>query len=125
MESIRQRQVGELIKRHFSSVLQQEGRYIYEDALVTVTNVKMSPDLMLAKIYVSVYNTMNKQGVVLEIQEHIHRLRQSLSQRIRKHVRRIPQLEIFLDDTLDEMYRLNSIFDRLHETNQMGSEEEE
>lgn len=125
MESIRQRQVGELIKRHFSSVLQQEGRYIYEDALVTVTNVKMSPDLMLAKIYVSVYNTMNKQGVVLEMQEHIHRLRQSLSQRIRKHVRRIPQLEIFLDDTLDEMYRLNSIFDRLHETNQMGSEEEE
>lgn len=125
MESIRQRQVGELIKRHFSSVLQQEGRYIYEDALVTVTNVKMSPDLMLAKIYVSVYNTMNKQGVVLEMQEHIHRLRQSLSQRIRKHVRRIPQLEIFLDDTLDEMYRLNSIFDRLHETNQMGSEQEE
>ena len=125
MESIRQKQVGELIKRHFSSVLQQEGRYIYNDALVTVTNVKMSPDLMLAKIYVSVYNSLNKQGVVLEMHEHIHRLRQSLSQRIRKHVRRIPQIEIFLDDTLDEMYRLNTIFDRLHETNQMGSSEEE
>jgi len=125
MESIRQKQVGELIKRHFSVVLQQEGRYIYGDALVTVTEAKMSPDLMIAKIYLSVYNTMNKQAVVLELREHLTRLRQSLGQRVKKHVRRIPHLEIFLDDTLDEMYRLNTLFDRLHETNQMGSPEEE
>ena len=125
MESIRQKQVGEMIKRHFSIVLQQEGRYIYNDALVTVTEVKMSPDLMIAKIYLSVYNTMNKQAVILELREHLVRLRSSLSQRIKKHVRRIPHLEVFLDDTLDEMYRLNTLFDRLHETNQMGSPEEE
>ena len=125
METIRQKQVGEMVKRHFSVVLQQEGSYIYGDSLVTVTHVKMSPDLMIAKIYVSVYNNLNKQAVVLELQQHYGRLRQSLSQRIKKHVRRIPQIEIYLDDTLDEMYRLNTLFDRLHDTNQMGSPEEE
>lgn len=114
-----------MIKRHFSIVLQQEGRYIYGDTLVTVTHVVMSPDLMIAKVYLSVYNSLNKQAVILELREHIVRLRQSLAHRIKKHVRRIPQLEIFLDDTLDEMYRLNTLFDRLHETNQMGSPDEE
>lgn len=125
MESIRQKQVGELIKRHFSIVLQQEGRYIYGDTLVTVTHVFMSPDLMIAKVYLSIYDSLNKQAVIIELREHVVRLRQSLAQRIKKHVRRIPHLEIFLDDTLDEMYRLNNLFDRLHETNQMGSPDEE
>ncbi len=106
-------------------MLQQEGRYIYGDALVTITDVKMSPDLMIAKVYVSVYNRLNKQATILEMRDQYVRLRQSLSQRIKKHVRRIPALEFFLDDTLDEMYRLNSLFDKLHEENQMGSPEEE
>src|SRR5690606_9395860 len=125
METIRQKQVGELIKRHFSTVLQQEGRYIYGDALVTITDVKMSPDLMIAKVYVSVYNRLNKQATILEMRDQYVRLRQSLSQRMKKHVRRIPALVFFLDDTLDEMYRLNSLIDKLHEENQMGSPEEE
>ena len=56
MESKRQKQVAELIKRNFGTLLQQEGAYIYgSEALVTVTSVKMSPDMSLAKIYLSVY----------------------------------------------------------------------
>ena len=124
MESIRQQQVAELVKRNFGALLQSEGSYIYEDAFVTVTKVKMSSDLGLARIYCSVYNTENKQAVILKMEEEYSRLRQSLGYRLRKHVRRIPELEFFLDDTLDEMYRLNALFDRLHEENQMGSEEE-
>ena len=93
-------------------------------ALVTVTKVKMSSDLGLAKIYLSVYNTENKQEVLLMFQQEAMRLRQSLAQRIRHKMRRVPDIDFYLDDTLDEMYRLNSIFDKLHSDNQMGSEEE-
>ena len=85
METVRQRQVAELIKRNFSIVLQQEGAYIYgSDILVTVTNVKLTPDFSLANIYLSVYNTETKQEVLLELEEHYSRLKQSLSHRIRK-----------------------------------------
>ncbi len=125
MESKRQKQIAEIVRRHFSDVLQQEGRYIYDNALVTVTSVKMSPDLGLAKIYLSVYNTDNKQGVVLNLEHEIVRLRQAFSQRVRRQMRRIPEIALYLDDTLDEMYRLNQLFDRLHDENQMGSGEEE
>lgn len=125
MPTIRQKQIGELIKRHFSILLQQEGKYIYgSEPLVTVTNVVMSPDFGIAKIYLSVYNHQSKQEVILEMEENVTHLRQSLASRIRKQIRRIPELHFFLDDTLDEMYRLNALFDQLKEDHQMGSEEE-
>ncbi len=122
MESKRQRQVAELIRRNFGLVLQAEGGYVFGNSvLVTVTNVKMTPDFNLAKVYLSVYNTENKQEVILEMEENYPRLHQSLCRRIRKHIRRMPDLQFFIDDTLDEMYRLNELFNKLHEDNQMGA----
>jgi ribosome-binding factor A len=124
MSTVRRNQVAEMIRRNFSLVLQDEGKYIFEsEPLVTVTSVKMSPDLGLAKIYLSVYNTENKQGVILLMQEEKSRLKQSLGMRLRRHMRRIPDIDFYLDDTLDEMYRLNALFNRLHEAGQMGEEE--
>ena len=114
MASVRQSQVASTVKRHFSVVLQQEGIYIYgPEPLVTVTNVTVTPDISEAKVYLSVFNVEDKQTVLLEIEENMARLRQLFSQRIRKQVRRVPNVKVYMDDTLDEMYRLNQIFDQL------------
>jgi ribosome-binding factor A len=114
MPSIRQEQVAEMIKRHFSRVLQEQGSYVYGNStLVTVTTVQISPDFSLAKIYLSVYNTDNKQEVILMMENEATQLRHALSQRLRKKLRRIPFLNFYLDDTLDEMYRLREVFDRI------------
>ncbi len=124
METKRQKQVAETIRRNISVVLQNEGGYIYgNDILVTVTSVKMSPDMGIAKIYLSIYNTENKQAVILQLDDNIHRLRQSLAHRIKKHMRRIPQINFYMDETLDEMYRLNELFNKLGDENQMGATE--
>ncbi len=124
-ESKRMLQVAEMVKRNISIVFQQEGTYYYgSEALVTVTNVKMSSDLGIAKIYLSIYNTENKQAVLLEIEENAHQIKQSFSQRVRKQLRRVPRLDFYEDETLDEMYRLNSLFGQLKSDNQMGKEEE-
>ncbi len=125
METKRQKQVAELIKRHFSMVLQKEGYTIYgNEVMVTVTQVRMSPDLSLAKIYLSIYNTENKQAVMMVMEENLYRLRQSLVARIRKHVRRIPDINLYMDETIDEMYRLDALFKRLHRENQMGDSDD-
>lgn len=114
METRRQRQVGEMVKRHFSIVLQQEGSYVYgTEVLVSITHVMMTSDLGLAKIYLSVWNTDNKQAIILMMHDHNNRLRQLLSQRIRKHVRRIPYIEFYLDETLDEIERVEQLFEGL------------
>lgn len=126
METKRQKQVAEIVKRNIGIVLQQEGTYIYgSSTLVTVTAVKMSPDFNLAKIYLSVYNRENKEAVIDELDANVHRLRQSLAYRIKRHVRRIPEIQFYIDETLDEMYRLNVLFKDLEKDNQMGSANEE
>lgn len=113
MASKRQEQVAEMIKRNFGIVLQQEGSYIYGDAFVTVTQVQVTPDLSQAKLYISVFNSDNKQEVLLQLERETKKLKQSLAHRIKRHVRRIPDIAIFMDDTLDEMYKLNKLFDDL------------
>lgn len=111
MESIRQKQVAELIRRQFSMILTEEGRYIYgTQVLVTVTQVIMTSDLALAKIYLSIYNTENKQEVLLEMEENTTRLKQALHSRIRKQVRAMPELKFYIDDTLDEVYKVEALF---------------
>jgi len=125
-ESKRMLQIAELVKRNISIVFQQEGNYFYgSEVLVTVTSVRMSSDLGIAKIYLSIYNTDNKQAVLLEIEENAHQIKQSFAQRVRKHLRRVPRLDFYEDETLDEMYRLNKVFGDLKSENQMGDHREE
>lgn len=123
-ESKRQKQMGETVKRHFSTVLQQQGGNIYGfEVLVTITEVKMTPDLGLAKIYFSIFNTENKQETLLLLQQAQQDLRQALSQRLKKHARRVPHIDFYIDETLDEMYRVDTLFNKLEEDNQMGEKE--
>lgn len=126
MASKRQLQIAEALKRHFSEVLQHEGYLIYgSEPLVTVTNVQVSPDISMAKVYLSIYNVASKEMVLELINQNGTRLRQLLAGRVKNHLRRVPHLEFFLDQLLDEMDKVDNLFERLYAENQMGSSEEE
>ncbi|MFN8280374.1 MAG: 30S ribosome-binding factor RbfA [Saprospiraceae bacterium] len=123
MESIRQKQVGELIRRQFSTVLNTEGKYIYGyEPLVTITDVKMSPDLGLAKVYLSVFNQENKQEIILLLEDQVSKLRHALHSRISRQLRIMPDLRFYLDETLDEAYKLDQLFKKLHDEKQFGED---
>lgn len=97
-------------------ILTEEGSNIYgRDKLVTITDVKMTPDLLIAKVYISVYGTENKQEVILLMDDNLTRLRQALAGKIGKQMRRMPEVEFFLDDTVDEMYRVEALLNRIGE----------
>jgi ribosome-binding factor A len=116
MESIRQKQVGELLRRYFSMILTEEGSNIYgRDKLVTVANIRMTPDLLIANIYISVYGTDFKQEVILEMEENYPRLHAALIRKVGKQMRRMPQLVFHLDDTVDEMYRVQELLNRVQD----------
>lgn len=93
-------------------VLLEEGRYIYgDDIMVSVTNAIISPDLRLAKIYLSIFNAQNKDEVIGALRKNIAPLKQSLVTRIRKHVRFIPEIAFYNDEMLDEMYNVDRLLD--------------
>lgn len=124
MESKRQKQISELMRRQFSMVLQEEGSYIFDKALVTVTRVVVSPDLQSAKVYLSVFNTENKLEVMTMMEENNHRLRYALANKVGKQLRKIPELKFFLDDSLDEFFRMDQILNKLRSENQMGHDDD-
>lgn len=125
MDSKRQLQSAELIKRNLSVVFQQEGSFIFGNALITVTDVKITPDLSQAKIYLSLYNVNDKNALLEKIINHTHILKQALAQRIKSHIRRIPQIHFFMDETVDEMYRVDKLFDNIKTLYPEASQEEE
>ncbi len=125
METKRQKQINELLRRQFSLVLMDEGVNIFDKAMVTVTRAVVSPDLQNAKIYVSVFNTENKGEVMASMDENLHHLRHTLAKRVGKQLRRVPELAFYLDESLDEYFRMEKILSDLRADNQMGKEEEE
>ncbi len=111
MDSIRQKQVGELIRRQFSMILAREGRYVYgQQALVTITQVLMTSDLALAKVYLSIYNTENKQEVILLMEDSYPRLKHALHISLKKQIRAMPEMKFYIDDTIDEVYKVDALF---------------
>ena len=110
MESIRQKQVAKTVQIALSEVFQREAHEILEGAMVTVSGVHLTPDLLTARIYLSVFNHAKPDEVLAYINFNKKHLRGLLGNKIKKKVRRIPDLEFFKDDTLDEVFKLDKIF---------------
>lgn len=115
MESKRQKQVARLIQENLSDIFLREAREITGQAMVTVSVVRMTPDLLTARVYLSVYNTDDAEGLMRNVEANNKALRRLLGNRIRHSVRKIPELSFFRDDTLDEVFRLEQIFRELKE----------
>lgn len=124
METKRQKQINELLRRQFSMVLLEEGPNLFDKAMVTVTRTVVSPDMSNAKIYISVFNTDNKQEILLTMQENYARLKFALGNKVGKQLRRMPDLAFFLDESLDEFFKMDELLKKLRSENQMGSDEQ-
>lgn len=115
METIKQKQMGKLVQISLSEVFGNEAREILESALVTVTHVIMTPDLALARVYLSIYNTPDSKTILDYININKKAIRGILGNKIKNKVRHIPNLDFYIDDTLDEVFKLEQIFKEIHE----------
>ena len=100
MDSTRQNKVARLLQKELGLIFLQES-HLFSSKMITVTMVRVTPDLGLAKIYLSVFNPGEKSDPIGEIQEHIGRIKKELGTRIRHQLRIMPELQFFLDDSLD------------------------
>jgi len=81
--------------------------------LLTVTNVKVSPDLKIAKIYISVFEKEKREAVLEKIREKTGFIRTELAHRIR--IKFTPELKFFIDDTLDYVEKIEGLIKKIHE----------
>lgn len=112
-ESKRQKQVARLVKEALSDIFLKEGKEITENALVTIAEVRMTPDLLTARVYFSIYNSEHPDEIMHYIESNNKAIRGLLGKRLGKNMRRVPELVFFKDDTLDEVFKLEEFFKEL------------
>lgn len=110
MESKRQKKVARQLQKDLGEILQQLGNTHLNGAFVTVTGVRMTPDLGVARVYLSFLNTGNAQNSFGLVEENSNVIRGELGRRIGKQVRKIPVLEFFIDNTAEEEAKLDKLF---------------
>ena len=101
MSSIRQKKVGSLVKQELSIIFQREAAMHFNGLFITVTQIRMSPDLGLAKVYLSFMAVKDAESALKVIKKEMNWTRGALGSVIGKQVRRIPDLQFYIDDSLD------------------------
>jgi len=101
MESTRQKKVARLVQKELGQYFQRESIFLSPGKIITVTVVRMSPDLSLARIYLSVFPSDNTDEILNTISNKSKVIRHDLGKNIRHQLRAVPELAFFLDDTLD------------------------
>jgi ribosome-binding factor A len=114
MESKRQQKFAGVIQQDLAAIFQREGINYLPNTLITITKVRVTPDLAIARIFLSFFNNNNMPLALQTIKSHANEIRYKLGARIKDQVRIIPQLEFFVDDTSEYVERMDKIFDKIN-----------
>ena len=128
MESKRQQKFAGLIQEELAAIFQREGASYLPNTLVTITKVRVSPDLAVAKVYLSFFNTNNTTLSAATVNSHASEIRYKLGARIRHQARVIPTLSFFVDDTNEYVEHMDKIFNKIaseRTSSESGQEETE
>ena len=111
METTRQQKIAKQIQKDVAEIFQKEGRELLCGTLATVTAVRVSPDLSVAKAYLSVFPTEKSQEMLQSITASARTVRYELAQRVRFQLRKTPELQFYLDDSLDYLENIDHLLE--------------
>ena len=115
MDSRRQLKIASVIQEAFTAILARDGKAIYGKAFVTLTKVRVTSDLSLARFSLSVFNAENADDVIQQFNEHKPELKRKLNEKLRHQLRVMPEVEFFRDETLDYAYHIEDVFKKIKE----------
>lgn len=109
VESTRQLKVAREIQREMAEILRRKGMAAFDGALVSVSGVKISSDLSVAKVYVSIFPSEKAEGVMESLRENARGLRGELGHAMGKQLRIVPEIIFYLDSSLDYVEHIESL----------------
>ncbi len=115
MESKRQQKVARQLQKDLGEIFQRDLTHAFSNVssgavFITITNVRVSPDLGIARVYLSLLNAKNRTMLMEAIQEKSRTIRQLLGERVRHQLRIVPDLQFFLDDTAEYAEKMDKLF---------------
>ena len=121
-ETKRQKQVAGLLKEEISGVMQRLGLSMIDGGLVSVSSVKITPDLYEARIYLSLFQVKDPQAAMKKIEERSWEIKKELVTKVKNQLRSMPLLVFFVDETLDYVYKMEEVFKKINEEKEDGSQ---
>ncbi|MEN8119667.1 MAG: 30S ribosome-binding factor RbfA [Bacteroidota bacterium] len=109
MEKTRLKKVDRLIQKELSLIFQQNPLAEYRNILISVTVVRISPDLSVARVYLSIFPSDDSEEIVEKITEHTGKIKYELGKKVRNQLRKIPDLKFFVDDSLDYAGKIDDL----------------
>lgn len=113
MQSKRQKQVARTLQKAMSEIFQSFSSQLFGNTLVTITDVMVTRDLLIAKFYVSVLDSKRQEEIMTIISDNNVAIRKQLATIIRHSFKRVPAVEFYSDTTLDEVFKMEKLFDEL------------
>ena len=126
-EGKRQKQVSGLIHEEITRIFQRLGLSFFDGSMVSVSSVKITPDLLEARIYLSVFNTKGEadtKAIIKKVEERHWEIKKGLASHIKHQLRRIPELKFFLDDTLDQVFKMEELLKQIKPPPPEGGQKE-
>lgn len=114
-EGKRQKQVGGLVQEEINDIFRRLGLSMIDGGMVSISSVKITPDLLEARIYLSLFQVKEPAMVLKKIEDRSWEIKKELAARVRQQLRRIPELKFFYDDTLDNVFRMEELFKKIND----------
>jgi ribosome-binding factor A len=112
--TVRQQKYSKLILKELSDIFLKDKRGIIGNVFITIADVRMSPDLSIAKIYLSMTLAKDKNAILSNIESHKSEIRKALGDRIRNQARIIPTLNFYIDEIEENAQRMDELIKNLH-----------
>lgn len=107
--SVRQEKIASVIKKELGIYFQQNAIIIAKGAMITVTVVRMSPDLSIAKVYISIFGGKNNDASFDYVVSQSKLIRHEISKVVRNQLRKIPDLHFYRDDSFDYAQKIDQL----------------
>ena len=121
-ESKRQKQVAGLLNQELSDIFQRLGLNILDGGMVSISKVTITPDLFQARVHLSFFQVKDPDALLQIIKERAWEIKKELTARVRHQLRSMPQLEFFIDDTLEYVFKMEKLFDKIKEEEKKAAE---
>jgi ribosome-binding factor A len=121
-EGKRQKQIAGLLNEEINLIFQKLGLSMIDGGMVSISSVKVTPDLLEARFYLSLFQVKDTEAALKKIEERHHEIKRELASRVRHQLRSIPVLKFFKDDTLDHVFKMEEIFKQISEEKKNSDE---
>jgi ribosome-binding factor A len=109
MDSTRQLKIARQIQKDLGEIFQLRGMAAYQGAMITVSEVRISPDLSVAKIFLSIFPSDKSAGVIAKVEQENKSIRVELGKKVRHQLRIVPELHFHIDETMDKLERIDDL----------------